>query len=151
MSNTNKPTCGVLFKEVVSKWAGAGFEKTLLFSAGHVCGQAEKVYLGACMGAMFRPSPEFYDRFMEIVTHIASVYTLRVCTLDNEVWILRDEMAENHFDVVKKSEVNSSTWHRYRGLICGVPFRELDHEFHLRQGYGVRCEPHINGDDKEVI
>ncbi len=54
-------------KEAINKYAGDDSEKIRIFAAGFVSGQAEKVYLGACRAAMFRPSQDRYG-MLNVVT-----------------------------------------------------------------------------------
>jgi hypothetical protein len=54
-------TCGELFRDAMQSHTDMSPEQIRVFAAGYVTGQAEKIYLGACAAAMFRPSPEHYD------------------------------------------------------------------------------------------
>ncbi len=137
-----KPTCGVLYKETADQF-GQTPETVDAFAAGHVSGQAEKVYLGACKAAMFRPQPDRHAWLLEVVQAIAGRYGLQVQCLTymdggeirNEIWISRQGVGK-WLDY----PVNSQQWHTLRGLVCGVPLGEIDGLFHLRPGYGQPCD-----------
>lgn len=139
--SVGRPTCGPLFAEALAQWAGSEPEKIFLFAAGHVHGQAEKVYLGACAGAMFRPAPEYREQLRAVVCSAAALYGILVGDLGAEIWLLRDEEAANDLAFIAEQEENSRKWHLLRGALCGVPFDEIDPAFHERRGYGERCEP----------
>lgn len=140
-----KPTCGALYLESLNQFC-TNDEQRKAFAAGHVNGQAEKVYLGACIAAMFRPQPENHEWLLAIVEAIAGRYGLRVLclsyvdrgTLINEIWISRrDSIIVSEWD---KYPVNSPTWHSIRGRACGVPADEVDYVFHERRGYAEPCD-----------
>ncbi len=115
-----------------------------VFACGFAAGQAEKVYLGACKAAMFRPSSESFEWYQSQVKQIAKLYGL-VCTiLDShcvetpyEVWIHRDGV---QIGAWLKHEPNSPEWHKLRAEACGIPADEVDVDYHLRSGYGEKCD-----------
>lgn len=112
------------------------------FSCGFAAGQAEKVFLGACKAAMFRPSAENFGWYFQEVKIIAEAFGLSVTLLNShssetpyEIWIHKDVIGEwlNH-------EVNSPMWHKSRAEVCGIPAEKVDVDYHLRNGYGQKCE-----------
>ncbi len=133
----NKVSCGPLFRELqqdlcesfVTTYDSLDSIK-LGFAAGFAVGQAEKVYLGACSAAMFRPSKEDHTWLLEMVSRISTVFDLAVTSWENEIWIHRVEHPVR-FMIYKE---NSIMWHKSRGLACGVPYGEIDYDFHERQG-----------------
>lgn len=138
----NKTTCGPLYFEGVKKYAGDNRASIRLFAAGFVSGEAEKVYLGACKAAMFRPSPEYQPMVQSIVFDVSRRYSLKVAALEpDEIWLLRDADAAQLFQNLKEVERDSPMWHWIRGTLCGVPVNEIDAQFHERKGYGERCDP----------
>jgi hypothetical protein len=139
----DKPTCGVLYMETMHEFGRGSEAEARAFAAGHVSGQAEKVYLGACGGAMFRPQPENFDWLLDVVSRIASRYGLRVQVLPcetpddrkKEIWISRNKVG-----AWLKFPPNSEQWHILRGVTCGIPLDEIDWRFHERPGYGQPCD-----------
>lgn len=134
---TNKPSCGPLFKQV---WELARKDETseiAQFSWGHLCASAEKVYLGACVAAMFRPGIMSQDSFVKRLQQVAGIYGLsfliRGSHHNTEYWLFR---LDNHrlIDLIDQVAENSPAHHFIRGILCGVPASEIDLEFHLRQG-----------------
>ena len=111
-------------------------ERILLAGTFFTAGQAEKVYSGACPAAMARPSPEYYDAVCASMQRIAELYALKVVTLPylGEIWICRKEYVDA-ISRMSELELNSPVWHFTRARLCGIPSKEIDEEFHLRQGY----------------
>ncbi|MEK7561025.1 MAG: hypothetical protein AAB539_03665 [Patescibacteria group bacterium] len=135
----SKPTCGVLFRDALQQFTFMDPETIPVFAAGFVTGQAEKVYIGACKAAMFRPSEEYRDMFMRILTDTKERYGLALTSFNGELWIARPEnvtLVESIFNLVP----NSAEWHELRGQLCGVPPQEIDLKFHLRRGDGERAD-----------
>lgn len=129
-----KTSCGPLYRAAKNHFTGGDPAKERLFAAGFVHGQAEKVYLGACMAAMFRPSTlEKQVMVQEIAEQAAVLYGLVVLNIREEIWICRPDHEK---DVGKLwwMIIDSGLWHCYRGGLCGVPTGEIDNQFHLRQG-----------------
>lgn len=134
-----KRTCGPLYQEQLSLYTGGDSKFIKVFAAGFISGQAEKVYLGACSAAMFRPSAENFEIVSDIVQQVRTQYGLMAYVLIDEIWICKPE----YFDRVKSLKtipVNSPSWHLMRGLLTGVPMNDIDLEFHLRKGYGEPCD-----------
>lgn len=139
-------TCGVLFEKVWRQVIETVKDPLLLFASGHVCGQSEKIYLGACSAAMFRPSTEEgYRGLLETVEICSMVYGLRIRVLfpddptRREIWIFRPD-SWNLIVSLEYEEYNSPSWHILRGLLCGVPLESIDAEFHLRSGFSEPCD-----------
>lgn len=140
---TSKTTCGPFYKDALAKYAGDSPEAIKIFAAGFVSGQAEKVYLGACRAAMFRPSQDRYGMLIETVNEVASRYGLKVITpvgSKMEIWICRPIWANDVQMLLGKFVEDSPAWHSKRAWLCGVPDREIDYDFHLREGHGQPCD-----------
>lgn len=114
-------------------------EEYKAFCYGFAVGQAEKVYLGVCRAAMFRPTVDDTWYLHEIKV-IANNFGLDVTVLDSndfpdtphEIWIHTKPIGE-----WLKHPVNSPEWHRLRAEACGIP--NYDPQYHLREGYGERA------------
>lgn len=142
MSDQPKPTCGPLYKDGLDLYAGGDAASIRLFAAGFVSGQAEKVYLGACRAAMFRPSQDRYGMLIETVRDVAFRYGLDVVEpigSKKEIWICRTRFRQDVASLVEIKE-DSPEWHEARAWLCGVPKDEVDIDFHLRSGHGQRCD-----------
>lgn len=144
--NNKDTTCGPLFLSALEHFkplCGGDFIKS--FAAGHMTGQAEKIYLGACPAAMFRPTLEYRDWCLACCMYLSSLYGLEVSVFDSpgledEVWIHKP----SHTGVVgsiQNEAPNSPSWHYLRGLLCGISQSDIDPEFHLRKGYREACIP----------
>lgn len=112
------------------------------FAVGFAAGQAEKVYLGVCKAAMFRPSRPHFDWFLSDVKTVAANYDLTVTVLDSgcpetpqEIWIHRADYEVGGWFA---HELNSAKWHELRAAACGIPV--VDIHYHKRGGYGERCD-----------
>jgi hypothetical protein len=141
----DKPTCGLLYLSALRKYAvhsdiEIGRERQRLFAAGFVSGQAEKVYLGACKAAMFRPSEETFESIVTILRDVCQRYGLIFQEIDGELWLSRPENAKTVLEDVRRFEPKSEWSHRVRGKLCGIPEAELDLKFHERQGYMEKCD-----------
>jgi hypothetical protein len=134
-----KTTCGPLYKQALEAFTDRSPKQIRLFAAGFVVGQAEKIYLGACRAAMFRPSKEYQEMLWEHTTTAAALYGLAVMMLDDEIWIVKPEWAAS-IKSLKDFERNSMAWHKLRARMCGVPEEEIDDQFHLRPGAVERCD-----------
>lgn len=141
---TDKPTCGPLFEQAWKKATSMTDDPVLLFSAGHICGQAEKIYLGACSAAMFRPTPENNKFVLSLAVYLSSIYGLEVSVFErqeirDEIWIHSPKITQG-IALLRVLVHNSPEWHYFRGVWCGVPDNQIDHEFHLRKGYNQPCD-----------
>jgi hypothetical protein len=119
-------------------------EEYKAFAFGFAAGQAEKVHLGVCKAAMFRPGPEHMEWYLPLVEKAAIAYGLHVVVLDSgckdtpkEIWICVDAKDVGGWF---EFDVNSVPWHAARAAACGIPPRKWDFEYHLRKGYGERCD-----------
>ena len=130
-----------MYKEALEKYAATSTEFRA-FAAGFVSGQAEKIYLGACRAAMFRPSQDRTATIIEIANDVAARYGLVVVHpigAKQEVWICRPANEED----VRRMTVfieDSPAWHERRAWLCGIPEKDVDLEFHKRAGHGERCD-----------
>ncbi len=127
MSN---PTCGPLFQQVFTEASKKALTPLAMFSWGHLCASAEKIWLGACPAAMFRPTDN-ESEFEARISYVASVYSLDSMKVDDEYWLFRRQYYHTIVDM-KMAEKNSPLYHSLRGLLCGVPVNELDLTFHER-------------------
>jgi hypothetical protein len=141
--NNEKPTCGTLYGEAVNEY-GTTPELARALACGFVSGQAEKVYLGACPAAMFRPSDDNYQWLLNEVIKIANRYGLVVSIIASgvfatprEIWITRNSKGLGRW---MHCSVNSEAWHIWRAVACGIPLDEVDPDFHTRTGYGEICD-----------
>lgn len=138
-------TCGPLYKEGLEAFTGMDPEKIRIFAAGFVSGQAEKLYLGACQCAMFRPSAEHHAMVLRIAMDVSDRYGLRVEQLQTsrgvEIWLCGSPAAALAIRKLGSYErENTPRWHEIRGLMCGISPHQIDREFHKRTGYGERCD-----------
>ena len=136
-------SCGQLYREALAAFGIDTPEHTRLFASGFVCGQAEKICLGACEAAMFRPSLEYGEIIEDAITAACKIYDLVSFTIEvgehREYWIQRP-MRYDLRELFVKSGENTSDWHQLRGLACGVPSSEIDTKFHERQGAAERAD-----------
>jgi hypothetical protein len=141
MTPSPAPTCGPLYQDALRTFAGDDPERMRLFAAGFMSGQAEKVYLGACQAAMFRPSAERREMALEILADLARRYGLAVVTtaVAGELWLCRPASVAD-IELLALILPDSPGWHIWRGLLCGVPPDEIDVQFHERPGHGQRCD-----------
>jgi hypothetical protein len=119
-------------------------EEYRAFAAGFAAGQAEKVYLGACQAAMFRPSNDHFEWYYQEVKRIADAYGLETRVLSSfqmetshEIWIYREKTVVGMWMM---QDINSPEWHQLRAQLCGIPADEVDVNYHLRSGYGEKCD-----------
>ena len=136
MINRNRLVCGELFEK--SFRASVGPEPTLenvkIWHRAFATGQAEKIYLGACHGAMFRVGPEWFTACVTIDLEVAKIYLLEFTTINGELWLM-DEVG---YDLIRKMlecPINSPEWHLTRAAICGIPTDKIDIFYHHRKGY----------------
>jgi hypothetical protein len=149
---TQKPTCGPLYLEALTQYTDGDPEKVRLFAAGFIHGQAEKVYLGACQAAMFRPSPERLEMVDTLAMDAANRYGLLMTYLPSvgEFWLCRDEAAFiSVSEHMLRMKPNSPGWHHWRAWLCGIPNGEIDPRFHERKGYGESCD--VVSDPKPLL
>ena len=137
MSKTAKVTCGPMYKAALEVYVGDDLVKAHAFAAGFVSGQAEKVYLGACAMAMFRPSQDRSGMIEDILCDVCPRYGLIWARILDEYSITRKgcEFRFHHLQrLVKDGEVDTVQWHEYRGGECGIPPYSIDPKFHERKG-----------------
>ena len=150
---TTMPTCGELFRsfeEECGSWpclqpANIPYGNVRLAdrAVGHMRGQAEKVYLGACQAFMIRPAEDWWGWSIEVMALVCLHYDLRLYLPDGEhgeVWGCKDVDTIAQLDMMfRHVPVNSQLWHVIRAQLCGV--KKVDILYHTRAGYGQRCEP----------
>ena len=141
-------TCGPLYLDALNDFTGMDEKLIPVFAAGFVSGQCEKVYLGACAAAMFRPSKRWYGDLLAIAKRSVDRYGLRLnifrTSSGTEIWVyatrLVGERLMTLMHAIGSNEEGSPDWHEIRGELCGVPASRIDLEFHERQGYGEPCD-----------
>lgn len=149
---TTLPTCGELyrsFEEECESWPCLqpaniphGNVRLADRAVGHMRGQAEKVYLGACSAFMIRPAEDWWGWSVEAMALVCLHYGLRLYAdaESGEVWGCKDEIVVTQLETLRHHvQVNSSLWHGRRAWLCGV--EKVDVYYHKREGYGQRCEP----------
>ena len=136
MSTEKNPVCGQLYSDILAEFDGTP-EGDNAFRAGFMLGQVEKVYLGACSACMFRVMPERIERDLTLAKRFAAGYGLETESFpvedQLEVWVFRPG---TDMGMWLRYPVNSADWHLVRGLLVGIPLREIDHNYHERKGYG---------------
>lgn len=147
-TDANKPTCGPLFAEALRSFVNLDSDRAdkdvRLFVAGHMTGQAEKIYLGACTAAMFRPSPEYRGFALAALGKLSAIYGLEVSVFErpeiaDEIWLHIPE-ALTEVGELSQLVINSPEWHAVRGRLCGIPENKIDPLFHERRGYREPCD-----------
>ncbi len=125
-------TCGVLYKK--AKQEALLLERPdLSFSFGFAAGEAEKIYLGACIGAMFRPREDFQPVLSVFLSRLCIIYSLNSGRDRDELWLFAQTVeASDLFEKMKNCVFNSPDYHSIRAKLCGIPESEIDLEFHKR-------------------
>lgn len=140
-SRVTKPVCGVLYLDFLRAYCGTDEVKQKAFAAGFIVGQCEKVYIGACKAAMFRPSESAFHWLKEVVDDAAHTYGLTVTTIPAsgviEIWVSRSDPDVSRMGLYQE---NSPEWHQLRARLCGIPADEVDTNFHERDGYAQKCD-----------
>lgn len=150
-NNDPKVTCGILFNKCLNHFTSMlSDDPILLFASGMAVGQAEKIFLGACQAAMFRPSPENQAKMLSVCVYLSGVYGLEVSVFQreeiaNEIWLHNGKCVDLLSRTLTTEEVNSPIWHTVRGVLCGVPFNQVDLDFHKRRGYREVCDEVSHG------
>lgn len=148
------PTCGALYRLFEEQC------QTLFFlqpgaiphgdvrladrAIGHMRGQAEKVFLGACRALMIRPASDWFTWACEAMLFTCNHYGMQlyIARDEGELWGCANFSVLQHVHAtLKREEKDSPAWHLLRGRLCGIPASMLDQEYHQREGYGQRCEP----------
>lgn len=133
-------TCGEFYREAIRQYT-TDDATYWAFAAGFVHGQAEKVMLGACRAAMFRPSEDKAMALSAIVHEACERYGLTYRRWNDEFWIFRgDDGVSDELARLQAVERDSQRYHAIRADLCGVGIRQFDPEFHNRQGYGQPCD-----------
>lgn len=90
---------------------------------------------------MFRPGLENFEWYKKEVEFVASCFDLHITILDShcpetphEIWIHREPKIGDWL----KYSVNSEEWHKLRAEACGI--KDIDLKYHLRSGYGKKCD-----------
>lgn len=134
---TEKTTCRPLYYKLQELAAGY-LTLEAAFAFGFAAGQAEKIYLGACKAAMFRPKSGGQDLLRTILRDIAPVYGLAYTNIGDEFWLFKmSTSTERAILSLLNIERDSSEWHMTRAILCGIPFDEIDFEFHKRRSEGT--------------
>ena len=134
-----RTTCGPLFAKV---WECVPEDATReeIFSWGHLVGQAEKIWLGACYASMFRPNRDIHPNFKERLLIVARVYQLNYTFIEREgeYWLHSGDVKEL-VQSMESMSVDSAIYHTARGFLCGVPVGQIDIKFHERYAPGHRA------------
>lgn len=132
----NTQTCGPLFREVYEEALKDSNDPLILFSWGHLAASAEKIWLGACNAAVFRPVTSEVSRFQLRIAIVAEIYGLEwtYIGLDRgtEFWLFTQDSLQSVLLLVEKLHTNSPESHYIRGTLCGIPPEKIDLEFHER-------------------
>ena len=142
-------TCGPLYRGVREQFTGNDPVQNRAFAQGFMAGEAEKVYLGACMAAMFRPTSTIGWQLVEQwAIGICRIYGLVYATIKYvdpsrndevvfEVWVCQDlEILKIVRSLTTNHDVNGKSWHMARGVLTGVSANDIDPRFHERQSTG---------------
>jgi len=139
--------CGVLYQQNLDKFVAGSKERFSAFTAGYICGQAEKVHLGTCSAAMFRVGEEHWQHVVKLVTGIAKRFNLRLMMYVShvsgvrEIWLLDGTPATLRFyRRMANVECDTPEYHLIRALLCGVSSHRVDLEYHQRPGYNEECD-----------
>jgi hypothetical protein len=119
-------------------------EEYRAYAFGFAAGQAEKVYLGVCKAAMFRPANAHFEWYYQDVKEVADNFGLQTRVLPSfqeatahEIWIFKEGTVVGMW---LHEDTNSPDWHKMRAELCGIPWNMVDINYHLRSGYGERCD-----------
>jgi len=139
-------TCGELHLRAQRALCDDDPHEIKLFGAGFVLGQCEKIYLGACSAAMFRPSKEYHEAIMHALDVACHIYEgLEWDILGEEFWVRRDEGKAHAIwrelkRMQKDGEETGGSWHHLRAILCGVRREDIDGTYDARAEYGKRCD-----------
>ena len=149
-------TCGSLYRAFEEACPSLGFLQPSAIphgdvrladrAIGHMRGQAEKVYLGACQAFMIRPAKDWGVWATLAMEYVCGHYglTMLSSTTHGELWGCASPRIAAHVGHILKTEMpNGAWWHRRRGQLCGVKRQRIDTLYHEREGYGERCEPEM--------
>lgn len=130
---TDKPErLSKFYSALMKEYTGEDRESKFLFDAGFVYGLAEKVYIGACDGAMTRSYYEdrYHEDEKEMFNNIAYSFDLyTVCITRSEfveLWMLR--WLDDANLLLKESNNNI-----IRGQLCGYKTAYIDPNFELEK------------------
>lgn len=126
----DKETCRPKYVRQLDFYCKNNRDAIRLFAAGFITGQMEKVYLGACGAVMFRPKDEDYEMVLEIVQQTAKEYGLNHEPIRDEIWAYHPSVPPQIITHCREFQLD----HFVRGMLCGVPLREIDYNFHNRIG-----------------
>ena len=156
MSHSPMPTCGILYRLFEEQCQTCFFLRPDAIphgdvrmadrSIGHMRGQAEKVFLGACMAFMIRPGPDWWGWALLAMEFTCEHYGLAhyVSAHEGELWGCQSWLVQQRVhETLLGERKNSPAWHQLRGSLCGIPTAQLDLSYHQRDGYGRRCEPSL--------
>lgn len=135
-------TCGDLYLEGLTEFTN-DLKSYWAFAAGFVSGQAEKVYNGACLAAMFRPSAETYPALRDVLKKVCPRYQLFYTGSGQELWIFRSDREPEFGELFVRmlnTEENTATWHLLRAQLCGIPSQKIDYQYHARKNFNVKCD-----------
>ena len=132
---TQQPTCGPLFRKAFDTLQEIDDSPLHMFSGGHLVGQAEKVWLGACSAFMCRPTEDEFAAFIIRVKIVSGIYGLIWSILDTtkgrEIWVYKENTTPL-INILRLHNGDNPTGHFIRGILCGVPTCDIDVAFHTR-------------------
>ena len=135
LSNVSGKTCTDLFDEAVAIAYHSTADPVALISWGHLIGQSEKVWLGACDAFMCRPPATDGEEFRRRAILVANIYGLQIAPLSTsrgiEYWLHRPS-AHKQIEEMAEMAPNAPGTHRARGLLCGIPPSSIDTKYHQR-------------------
>lgn len=144
-------TCGMLYRAFEEQCQTISFLQSSAIphgdvrladrAIGHMRGQAEKVYLGACQAFMVRPAQDWFGWATLAMEYVCVHYCLEMVygPLVKELWgCASADIAEDVSRLLTYGNPNTRLWHTKRAAWCGIP--HVDIHYHQREGYSNRCE-----------
>lgn len=117
-------SCGVLFDQART-FIREQVDPAQHMEAGFMAGQMEKVYLGACLAAVFSvPAGEEWASLRLAAPGLAQIYGLSCRTEGGEVWVFANQWAGDLHALTVIHDTSST--HTIRGLLCGIPPARID-------------------------
>jgi hypothetical protein len=104
-------------------------EDEKLFAIGYYYGQCEKIFLGACKAAMFRPDERNWDTCLKAIYQICEKLELDITLVPmerggqtEEIWVSQPGTVLDFRQVQEGCE----SWHIRRGVLCGISEDKID-------------------------
>lgn len=132
---TQDQTCRPLFRKAYEAALSDSSDPLILFSWGHLAASADKIWLGACQAAMFRPGVSDASRFQFRIEIVAEIYGLEwtyiAADRGTEFWLFNKDSLRSIL-LLEKLSPDSPESHYIRGTLCGIPPEKIDLVFHER-------------------